>query len=150
MITRQPEDTGRWGTVRPGRRDVLRGVGIAGAFLGVDLGVLLYASSWIAPVPRCRRRFSWIASPRSSAANRGPAKIMPRVFRLPAGSTATAMAAGLFWVLRQAHSIVAYALMAVIAAHISAIVLHTVTLHDRMIDRMTFRLARARSGPKQR
>ena len=42
--------------------------------------------------------------------------------------------AQLFWVLRQAHSVVAYALMAAIAAHISAIVLHTVTLHDRMIE----------------
>lgn len=57
--------------------------------------------------------------------------------------------AGLFWVLRQAHSMVAYALMAAIPAHVSAIVLHTVTLHDRMIDRMIFRLTRARSGPNQ-
>jgi catalase len=48
-MTHQPEDAGRWGTVRPGRRDVLRGVGIAGAFLGVDLGALLYANSWIGP-----------------------------------------------------------------------------------------------------
>jgi cytochrome b561 len=55
--------------------------------------------------------------------------------------------AELFWVLRQAHSVVAYALMAAIAAHICAIVLHTVTLHDRMIDRMTFGLTRGRSGP---
>jgi cytochrome b561 len=44
-----------------------------------------------------------------------------------------------FWILRQAHSVVAYALMAVIAAHISAVLLHTVTLRDRMIERMTFR-----------
>ncbi len=60
--------------------------------------------------------------------------------------------AELFWVLRQAHSVVAYALMAAIAAHISAIVLHTVTLHDRMIDRMTFGVGsktRARSGPNE-
>ena len=55
--------------------------------------------------------------------------------------------ADLFWVLRQAHSVVAYALMAAIAAHIAAIVLHTVTLHDRMIDRMTFGLTSGRSGP---
>jgi cytochrome b561 len=46
--------------------------------------------------------------------------------------------AQLFWVLRQAHSIVAYALMAAIAAHASAISLHTVTWRDRMIERMTF------------
>lgn len=52
--------------------------------------------------------------------------------------------AELFWVLRQAHSVVAYTLMAAIAAHISGVLLHTVTLHDRMIDRMTFRLARTR------
>ena len=54
--------------------------------------------------------------------------------------------ADLFWVLRQAHSVVAYALMAAIAAHISAIVLHTVTLRDRMIERMTFGLTSGRRG----
>lgn len=47
---------------------------------------------------------------------------------------------GLFWVLRQAHSVVAYALMAVIAAHVSAVVLHTVTLRDGMLSRMAFPL----------
>ena len=47
--------------------------------------------------------------------------------------------AQLFCVLRQAHSVVAYALMAVIAAHVSAILLHTVALRDRLIERMTFR-----------
>lgn len=47
--------------------------------------------------------------------------------------------AQLFWLLRQAHSVVAYALMAVIAAHISAVLLQTLTLRDRMIERMTFR-----------
>jgi cytochrome b561 len=52
--------------------------------------------------------------------------------------------AKLFWVLRQAHSATAYALMAMIAAHISAVLLHTVTLRDRMIGRMTFRLTRTR------
>jgi cytochrome b561 len=52
--------------------------------------------------------------------------------------------AQLFWLLRQAHSVVAYALMAAIAAHISAVLLHTLTLRDRMIERMTFRLARSR------
>ena len=47
----------------------------------------------------------------------------------------------MFWVLRQTHSIVAFTLMAVIAAHISAVLLHTLTLRDRMLSRMTFRLA---------
>jgi cytochrome b561 len=47
--------------------------------------------------------------------------------------------AQLFWLLRQAHSVVAYTLMAAIAAHVSAILLHTLTLRDRMIERMTFR-----------
>jgi cytochrome b561 len=44
----------------------------------------------------------------------------------------------LYWILRQAHSVIAYTLMAVIAAHISAVLLHTVTLRDRLIERMTF------------
>jgi cytochrome b561 len=47
--------------------------------------------------------------------------------------------AQLYWILRQAHSVVAYALMAVIAAHVSAVLLHTLTLRDRLIERMTFR-----------
>jgi cytochrome b561 len=50
----------------------------------------------------------------------------------------------LYWVLRQAHSVIAYTLMAVIAAHISAVLLHTLTLRDRLIERMTFRF-RAKS-----
>ncbi|MDA3641153.1 cytochrome b [Mycobacterium xenopi] len=52
--------------------------------------------------------------------------------------------ARLFWLLRQCHSILAYALMTVIAAHVSAIVAHTVTLRDRMLSRMTFALPSAR------
>jgi cytochrome b561 len=47
--------------------------------------------------------------------------------------------AHLYWVLRQTHSVVAYTLMAVIAAHVSAVLLHTLTLRDRLIERMTFR-----------
>jgi cytochrome b561 len=47
--------------------------------------------------------------------------------------------AQLYWILRQAHSVVAYTLIAVIAAHISAVLLHTVALRDRLIERMTFR-----------
>jgi cytochrome b561 len=50
--------------------------------------------------------------------------------------------AQLYWVLRQAHSVIAYTLMAVIAAHVSAVLLHTVALRDRLIERMTFRLVR--------
>lgn len=52
--------------------------------------------------------------------------------------------AQLFWLLRQAHSVIAYALMAAIAAHISAVLLHTLTLRDRLIERMTFRLSHTR------
>ena len=43
-----------------------------------------------------------------------------------------------FFVLRQAHSILAYLLVAAIAAHVSAVLLHTLTLRDRMLSRMTF------------
>jgi cytochrome b561 len=46
--------------------------------------------------------------------------------------------ADVFFLLRQTHSIVAYALVAVIAAHVSAVLLHTLTLRDRMLSRMTF------------
>jgi len=47
--------------------------------------------------------------------------------------------AQLFWVLRQAHSVIAYTLMATIAAHICAVLFHTLALRDRLIERMTFR-----------
>jgi cytochrome b561 len=47
--------------------------------------------------------------------------------------------AQVYWILRQAHSVIAYTLVAVIAAHISAVLLHTLTLRDRLIERMTFR-----------
>jgi cytochrome b561 len=47
--------------------------------------------------------------------------------------------AQVYWILRQAHSVIAYTLMAVIAAHVSAVLLHTLTLRDRLIERMTFR-----------
>jgi cytochrome b561 len=46
--------------------------------------------------------------------------------------------ADLFFVLRQTHSVLAYALVAVIAAHVSAVLLHTLTLRDRMLSRMAF------------
>ena len=56
-MTNQPEDAGRWGAARPGRRDVLRGAAVVCAFLAADLGALLYANKWI-----------------------GPARLTPRVF----------------------------------------------------------------------
>lgn len=46
--------------------------------------------------------------------------------------------ADLFFVLRQTHSVLAYALVVVIAAHVSAVLLHTLTLRDGMLSRMTF------------
>jgi cytochrome b561 len=46
--------------------------------------------------------------------------------------------ADLFFVLRQTHSVLAYALVAVIAAHVSAVLLHTLTLRDGMLSRMAF------------
>jgi cytochrome b561 len=58
--------------------------------------------------------------------------------------------AQVYWILRQAHSVIAYTLVAVIAAHISAVLLHTLTLRHRLIERMTFRFRpkddRARLG----
>jgi cytochrome b561 len=46
--------------------------------------------------------------------------------------------ADLYFGLRQTHSILAYLLVAVIAAHVSAVLLHTLTLRDRMLSRMTY------------
>lgn len=46
--------------------------------------------------------------------------------------------ADVYAVLRQAHSVLAVMLVIVIAAHVSAILLHTLTLHDGMLSRMTF------------
>ncbi len=53
----------------------------------------------------------------------------------------------LFWVLRETHSVLAFLLVAVVAAHVSAVLLHTITLRDKMLARMTFRLSRTRSHP---
>lgn len=39
-------------------------------------------------------------------------------------------------VLRQAHSVLAYAIVAVVAAHVCAVLLHTITLRDGMLSRM--------------
>jgi catalase len=56
-MTEQPEDAGHWGTARPGRRDVLRGAAVVGAFLAADLGALLYANKWIGPAGLTPRVF---------------------------------------------------------------------------------------------
>ncbi|HZN80079.1 MAG TPA: cytochrome b [Mycobacterium sp.] len=53
--------------------------------------------------------------------------------------------ADLFFILRQAHSVLAYALVVVIAAHVSAVLLHTLTLRDGMLSRMTFTKPRERA-----
>jgi cytochrome b561 len=45
---------------------------------------------------------------------------------------------GLYGLLRNAHSVVAYVLVVMIAAHVSAVLLHTLTLRDGMLRRMTF------------
>jgi len=58
--------------------------------------------------------------------------------------------ADLYFILRQTHSVLAYALVAVIAAHVSAVLLHTLTLRDGMLSRMTFTKVREtarRSSP---
>jgi cytochrome b561 len=52
--------------------------------------------------------------------------------------------ADLFFVLRHVHSVLAYALVAVIAAHVSAVLLHTISLRDGMLSRMTFTKPRER------
>lgn len=52
--------------------------------------------------------------------------------------------ADLFFLLRQTHSVLAYTLVVVIAAHVSAILLHTLTLRDGMLSRMTFATFRER------
>ena len=52
--------------------------------------------------------------------------------------------ADLYFILRQTHSVLAYTLVAVIAAHVSAVLLHTLTLRDGMLSRMTF--TRVRRG----
>jgi cytochrome b561 len=54
----------------------------------------------------------------------------------------------LFSVLRETHSVLAYLLVAVIAAHISGVLLHSIGLGDGMLRRMTFqRMARPQTLP---
>jgi cytochrome b561 len=45
-----------------------------------------------------------------------------------------------FGVLRESHTVLAYLLVIVIAAHISAVLMHAIGLGDGMLRRMTFRL----------
>jgi cytochrome b561 len=44
--------------------------------------------------------------------------------------------ADVYFVLRQAHSVLAYTLVAIVAAHVSAVLLHTLALRDGMLSRM--------------
>jgi cytochrome b561 len=46
--------------------------------------------------------------------------------------------AAVFSTLRETHSVLAYLLVAVVAAHVSAVLLHTIALGDGMLRRMTF------------
>jgi cytochrome b561 len=46
--------------------------------------------------------------------------------------------AGLYALLRNGHSLLAYALVVLVAAHVSAVLLHTLTLRDGMLGRMAF------------
>ena len=48
--------------------------------------------------------------------------------------------AGLYALLRNGHSVIAYALVVLVAAHVSAVLLHTLTLRDGMLGRMVFRM----------
>jgi cytochrome b561 len=54
--------------------------------------------------------------------------------------------AELYFTLRQTHSLLAYALVVLIAAHVSAVLLHTLTLRDGMLSRMAFALPRRHSA----
>ena len=44
--------------------------------------------------------------------------------------------ADVYFILRQTHSVLAYAIVAVVAAHVCAVLLHTLTLRDGMLSRM--------------
>jgi cytochrome b561 len=46
--------------------------------------------------------------------------------------------ADLYALLRDTHSVLAYALVVTIAAHVSAVLLHTLVVRDRMLGRMSF------------
>ncbi len=50
--------------------------------------------------------------------------------------------ATVFSVLREAHSILAYALVVIVAAHVSTVLAHSTVLGDGMLRRMTFQIGR--------
>lgn len=52
----------------------------------------------------------------------------------------------LFAIFSRIHLVIAYALVVLIAAHVSVVLLHSITLRDKMIRRMTFSL----SGKRRR
>jgi cytochrome b561 len=58
--------------------------------------------------------------------------------------------ADLYFVLRQIHFLLAYALMAVVAMHICAVLWHTLALRDGMLSRMTLPARRRETGGKSR
>jgi cytochrome b561 len=57
--------------------------------------------------------------------------------------------ATVFSVVREAHSILAYSLVVVVAAHVSTVLAHSTVLGDGMLRRMTFQIGR-RSVPTAR
>ena len=46
-------------------------------------------------------------------------------------------------VLRESHSVMAYLLVVVVAAHVSAVLAHSIVLNDGMLRRMTFQIGRS-------
>jgi cytochrome b561 len=50
--------------------------------------------------------------------------------------------ATVFSVLREAHSVLAYALVVIVAAHVSTVLAHSTVLGDGMLRRMTFHIGR--------
>jgi cytochrome b561 len=60
--------------------------------------------------------------------------VLAGVLRLP---MVAPVDAELFGILRNGHSVVAYGLVVVIAAHVSAVLFHALTLRDGMLRRMT-------------
>jgi hypothetical protein len=107
------------------RRSVLLGIGAVGAFLAVDVAQPLARWAMVSAAGRPVVVFGSLHVPRIAPFD-----------------------ADLFFALRQAHSVLAHALVAVIAAHVSAVLLHTLTLRDGMLSRMAF--ARRERSPHPR
>ncbi len=66
-----------------------------------------------------------------SAAGKSP--VLFGTIRLP---RIAAFDADLYFVLRQTHSVLAYLIVAAVAVHVCAVLLHTVTLRDGTLSRM--------------